>query len=139
MATTGSASSTFLLGISRSDTAARRALVATGVTHERIREAANALLRGSSSDPEGPPRPKWQFTPAGWNAVKWAEGFAIGRGETPAEDHLLVAVLWDNRCFTAAVFRRLGVDRVNVAKALRIERGYAPNHDPPPDPARPMS
>jgi hypothetical protein len=74
------------------------------------------------------------FNPAAAKAINWAEGYATGRGETPGDDHLLVAVLWDNVCFTAAVFRRLGVSREAVLEALRREDGNAPDADPPPDP-----
>lgn len=123
-----------VLGISRTETRARRALDAVGITHQRIQEAANELLKESTSDPEGRELPKWMFNSAGAKAINWAEGYATGRGETPGEDHLLVAVLWDNRCFTAAVFRRLGVSRAAVAEALRREGGAAPEVDPPADP-----
>jgi hypothetical protein len=45
-----------------------------------------------------------------------------------------VAILWDNVRFTAAVFRRLGVDRATVADSLRREGGSVPDRDPPADP-----
>jgi hypothetical protein len=123
-----------LLGISRTDSRARRVLDAAGVTHERIQEAASELLKGSATDPEGSELARWMFNPAGAKAINWAEGYATGRGETPGDDHLLVAVLWDNVCFTAAVFRRLGVSRAAVLESLRREGGSAPDADPPPDP-----
>jgi hypothetical protein len=123
-----------LLGISRTDTRARRVLDAVGISHQRIQEAANELLKDSVSDPEGSELAKWMFNPAGAKAINWAEGYATGHGETPGDDHLLVAVLWDNACFTAAVFRRLGVGRAAVAEALRREGGSAPDADPPADP-----
>jgi len=123
-----------LLGISRTDSRARRALDAAGVSPERIQEVASELLKGSASDPEGPELAKWMFNPAAAKAINWAEGYAAGRGESPGDEHLLVAVLWDNICFIAAVFRRIGVSRAAVLEALRREGGSAPDADPPPDP-----
>ena len=123
-----------LLGISRTETRARLALDAVGITHQRIQEAANELLKGSTSDPGGPELPRWSFNPAGAKAINWAEGYATGRADEADDDHLLVAVLWDNHCFTAAVFRRLGVSRAAVIEALRREGASAPDADPPPDP-----
>lgn len=123
-----------LLGISRTDSRARRALDAVGITHRRIQEAASELLEGSASDPEGSELAKWTFNPAGARAINWAEGYATGRGETSGDEHLLLAVLWDNVCFTAAVFRRLGVSRAAVVDVLRREGGSAPDADPPADP-----
>jgi hypothetical protein len=123
-----------LLGIIRTDSKASRALDAVGITHHGILEAANELLKGSASDPEGSELARWMFNPAGAKAINWAQGYATVRSETPNEDHLLVAVLWDNVCFTAAVFRRLGVSRAAVVEALRREGGSAPDADPPADP-----
>jgi hypothetical protein len=122
-----------LLGISRTDSRARRALDAVGITHRRLQEAANELLEGSASDPEGPELVMTMFNPAGARAVNWAEGYATGRGETPADDHLLLAILWDNVCFSASVFRHLGVSRAAVVEALRREGASAPDADPPAD------
>ena len=123
-----------LLGISRTDSRARRALEALGITHERIQEGASELLEGSASDPEGSELARWVFNPAGARAINWAEGYATGRGETPGDDDLLLAILWDNVCFSAAVFRRLGVSRAAVVEALRREGGSAPDADPLGDP-----
>jgi hypothetical protein len=123
-----------LLGIIRTDSKASRALDSVGITHQGIREAAKDLLKGSASDPEGSELARWMFNPAGAKAINWAYGYATGRGETPGDDHLLVAVLWDNVCFTAAVFRRLGVSREAVVEALRRVGGSAPDADPPADP-----
>jgi ATP-dependent Clp protease ATP-binding subunit ClpA len=122
-----------LLGITRTDSAARRALDAQGLTHARIRDAVEGLER-SSVVPEHPDRPKWQFNPAAIGAIKWAEGFSKARGEEPVDHHLLLAVLWDDRCFSAAVLRRLGVSRSAVVEALRREGASTPDGDPPPDP-----
>ena len=125
-----------LLGIAKTDGAARRALDSADATHARIVAAASELLGTSTTDPEGPQRPKWQFNPAAWTAIKWADGFATGRNEQLSEDHLLVAIAWDNLFFTAAVFRQLGVDRGSLVEALGAEGGSAPSDRPPPDPAR---
>jgi hypothetical protein len=70
-----------LLGICRSDGPARRALESVGITHQRVVEAANELLKGSASDPDGAvARAKWSFNPAGAKALNWADGFATGSG-----------------------------------------------------------
>jgi hypothetical protein len=63
-----------LLGISRTETRAGRALDAVGISHQRIQEAANELLKGSTSDPEGRELPKWVFNFSGAKAINWAEG-----------------------------------------------------------------
>lgn len=122
-----------LLGICRTNPSARRALNAVGVTYERLQEAALERLRTSPRDPDASEPSNWSFNPAAAKAVNWACGYAVGRGERPSVDHLLVGVLWNPGSVTAMVFRGLGVSRGALIEALRHEGARAPDAEPPPD------
>jgi ATP-dependent Clp protease ATP-binding subunit ClpA len=124
-----------LLALLREEEApAARALRAVGATRQRILEVYRPIVEAGAQGPDDEPRPQWMWNARGQYIVAFAEGLAVGQGVPLGDEHFLLALAFDEIGLTAAVFRKLGVDRARLVEVLAELGVSVPGTAPPPDP-----
>jgi hypothetical protein len=130
----------FLLALTRTDSLAAKALSECGATYEALRDE---LARQLTLDEDHPFEPVWgncqrELTPAAYELMGWAEGFAASRGDRPGTEDVLLAVLWHPNSLSSEMLKTTAVGRAAVKNRLGELGVPVPPIDPTPDDVRPV-